>query len=390
MTVFLAFLRLGCTSFGGPVAHLGYFQREFVERRAWLSAEAYAELMALAQSLPGPASSQVGFGIGMLAAGLPGALAAWVGFTAPSAALMLAFALGHGAMRGPQAQAALHGLQLVAVAVVAQAVLAMQKKLAPDALRLGIAAVAAALVLWLPVWVGTIAVLLFGAGLGRLLLRGRIAEPAAAVAGLPVSRRIGWVALGSFAGLLTAAFLLQRSVLSPWTLAAAFYRTGALVFGGGHVVLPLLESAVVTKGWIPQDAYLAGYGVAQALPGPLFSFAAYVGAVVRPAAHPLLDGLVALVGIFLPGLLLMTAALPFWGAIRAQPGWRSALAGINAAMVGVLLAALIHPVGTESVHSWLDLGVAAGAFAALMLTRTPAWAIVLCVGGLSVAGSLLR
>jgi chromate transporter len=303
---------------------------------------------------------------------------------------MLAFALGHGAMRGPQAQAALHGLQLVAVAVVAQAVLAMQKKLAPDALRLGIAAVAAALVLWLPVWVGTIAVLLFGAGLGRLLLRGRIAEPAAAVAGLPVSRRIGWVALGSFAGLLTAAFLLQRSVLSPWTLAAAFYRTGALVFGGGHVVLPLLESAVVTKGWIPQDAYLAGYGVAQALPGPLFSFAAYVGAVVRPAAHPLLDGLVALVGIFLPGLLLMTAALPFWGAIRAQPGWRSALAGINAAMVGVLLAALIHPVGTESVHSWLDLGVAAGAFAALMLTRTPAWAIVLCVGGLSVAGSLLR
>ncbi|SEG18095.1 chromate transporter [Bryocella elongata] len=388
--VFLAFLRLGCTSFGGPVAHLGYFQREFVERRAWVSADAYAELVALSQSLPGPASSQVGFGIGMLTAGMPGALAAWVGFTGPSAALMLAFAFGHAALRGPHAMAALHGLQLVAVAVVAQAVLAMQKKLSPDAVRMGIAAVAAALALWRPAGVGTLAVLVVGAAAGRALLQGKVAEPAAAVSGLCLSRRVGGVALGTFAVLLLAATLAAKgNVLSARTLAAAFYRTGALVFGGGHVVLPLLQNAVVAKGWIGQDAYLAGYGAAQALPGPLFSFAAYVGAAAQPAAHPLLDGLLALVCLFLPGLLLITAALPFWGAIRSRASLRSALAGINAAMVGVLFAAMVHPVWTESVHSFVDVGVAGGVFAVLTLTRMPAWAIVLCVGGLSWAASLL-
>lgn len=390
LEVFLAFLRLGCTSFGGPVAHLGYFQREFVERRGWITPEAYAELVALAQSLPGPASSQVGYGIGVLSAGLPGGLAAWLGFTTPSALLMLGLALSGRELQGPHAHAALHGLQLVAVAVVAQAVLAMQQKLAPDARRLAVAALAAGIILWLPDWPGTMAVLALGALAGRWVRPAHEAPPAADAGLRPLSRRTGWAALTGFLVLLGAALAGLRGTLTAGTLAAAFYRTGALVFGGGHVVLPLLQSAVVRRGWLNPDTFLAGYGAAQALPGPLFTLAAYLGASVQPAAHPLLFGLLALAGIFLPGILLMTAALPFWGEIRARSSLRSALTGINAAMVGVLFAALVRPVLPETVHSARDLLGAAVAFGLLLRTRIPVWAVVLAAGALGYAISLPR
>lgn len=388
--VFLVFLRLGCTSFGGPVAHLGYYERELVERRRWCTAGTFGEVVALAQTLPGPASSQVGYTMGILRAGLAGGLAAWVGFTLPSACLMLAAAMvsansawmATGATRG-----LLHGLQLVAVAVVAQAVVSMRRTLAPDWVRMALAAAAAGLVLGLPgQWV-TLAVIGLGAGAGLVLFRG---EAGAAVdeVKLRVSRRAGVAAgVGFFLLLgLGLAVLVVGNQAPQWVrVMAAFVRSGALVFGGGHVVLPLLEGAVVAPGWVAQPVFLSGYGVAQALPGPLFTFAAYLGASVGGAQWPVLYGVMGLLGIFAPGLLAVTAVLPFWSALRRNGRVRAALKGMNAVVVGVLLAALISPLCTTTVKGVWDVVVAAGAFGLLVVGKTPAWGVVVLVG----AGSLV-
>ena len=377
--VFLIFLRLGCTSFGGPVAHLGYFQAEFVERRKWLSGESYAELVAIAQSLPGPASSQVGYSIGLMRAGLRGGLAAWLGFTSPSAALMLAFAFGHSLFSSKGGGALLHGLQLVAVAVVAQAVLAMRQRLAPDAKRLAFAILAAAVVLLAPPFLSTV-VAIAGGGIGGVLLLRVSGETMIELHGPVISRRAGSVAATLFVLLLIACVAIHGNQLNPLDLFANLFRVGAMVFGGGHVVLPLLDGSVVTKGWISQDAFLAGYGAAQALPGPLFSFAAYVGAAVKPIPHPLAAGLIALMAIFLPGLLLMTAVLPFWDGLRKRATMQSVLRGVNASVVGVLIAALYQPVWTSTVHSPMDFWIALAAFAALTAWRVAPWVVVVAVG----------
>jgi chromate transporter len=377
--VFLAFLRLGCTSFGGPIAHLGYFQNEFVERRKWLTEEAFAEVVALAQSMPGPASSQVGFALGLLRASWAGGLAAWVGFTTPSAILMLAFAFAHKSLSGKIGLAVVHGLQLVAVAVVAQAIVAMQRSLAPDRQRMALALIATAIVLFGPAALGTVLAIAVGALVGWFLLRAGAVESVQIIR-LGISRAAGSVAAAMFFTLLVVPPLLARitgfRILSVFD---AFYRTGALVFGGGHVVLPLLENAVVAKGWVDQQAFLSGYGAAQAIPGPLFTFAAYLGAAIRPSAHPLLLGVLALVSIFLPGLLIMIAVLPFWKALREKRQIQASLRGVNASVVGVLIAAFFEPVWTSAVHTRVDFFIALVAFALLTLWKLPSWIIVLGV-----------
>jgi chromate transporter len=381
--IFLAFLRLGCTSFGGPIAHLGYFQRELIDRRAWCTKETFAEIIALAQSLPGPASSQTGFALGLLRGGLPGALAAWLGFTLPSALLLFAFAFGHNLFTGPLSLGALHGLELVAVAIVAQAVVSMQRSLAPNLIRILIALTAAAITLFLPTHFATLIAIAAGLFAGLILCRKETAQPPDAPPS-PVSRTTGIIAATLFLLLLIASELPARTVnASLPTLAAAFYRSGALVFGGGHVVLPLLENGVVSPNWLTQPTFLAGYGAAQAVPGPLFTFAAYLGASIGiPAHHAALYSLAALLGIFLPGLLLMTAILPFWSTLRTRPALRSALRGINASVVGVLFAALIRPLATTALHSLADLLFAIATLALLLFAKVPTWAIVL-------AGALL-
>jgi chromate transporter len=365
--VFVAFLRLGCISFGGPIAHLGYFRDAFVERRKWLTEASYAEVIALAQSMPGPASSQVGFAIGLLRAGWLGGLAAWTGFTAPSAILMLAFAYGYGHQQGRVAAAALHGLQLVAVAVVAQAVLRMQRMLAPDLLRLAIALLGAVIALVAPPAYATASAILAGA----------------------LARRASASAAAVFIVLLTSALLLSASRSIFTAVLASLYRTGALVFGGGHVVLPLLDAAIVQRGWLAQPSFLAGYGAAQALPGPLFSIAAYVGAAVRPNAHPLFLGMCSLVALFSPGLLLMAAVLPFWSTLRRRAAIRSSLGGINASVVGVLAAALYRPLIITAVHGVADAVIALAALVLLAYFRLQPWIIVLGVTLLSMLAVLL-
>lgn len=386
--IFLTFLRLGCTSFGGPVAHLGYFQTEFVERRQWLTHERFAELLALAQSLPGPASSQTGYAIGVTRAGLAGGVAAWLGFTLPSAVLMAAFALGYGQLHGRVALGVLHGLQLVAVAVVAQAVLTMQRRLAPDRVRLALAAVAVAIVLAGPATLATSAVILMGALVGLAGFRQAArAEDAGAMHEEPggLSRRTGAVAAMLFAGTLAVSLWAAQHGAFAARLFGSLFRTGSLVFGGGHVVLPLLESVAVGQGWMTPQAFLAGYGAAQALPGPLFAFAAYVGAAAGPAEHRLLDGGVALAAIFLPGMLLMTAILPYWSILRERVAVRAALRGVNAAVVGVLMAALYRPVWTSTVHTAMDFCIALGAFLLLTVWRVAPWIIVALVAGCAAA-----
>ena len=381
MEVFRAFLRLGCTSFGGPVAHLGYFEEEFVRRRGWLTANTLAELIAVAQSLPGPASSQVGYAIGTLRAGVLGGLAAWVGFTVPSAALMFGFAFGHALFRGAVGAAFLHGLQLVAVAVVATAVLNMQRTLAPDRVRLIFALIAAGVVLYVPANVATPLVAVLGGLGGFLFLRKLETAAAEPIAGVG-SRGSGMIAATIFVVLLVASILLRSKDPRLGSLFASFFQAGAMVFGGGHVVLPMLENLVVAKGWVSQDAFVSGYGAAQALPGPLFSFAAYLGAVVQPNAHPVLYGLVALAGIFAPGLLLMTAVLPFWSSLRSQAGVAAVLRGINAGVVGVLAAALYGTLWVKAVHRPVDFLLVLGGFVALTVLRWTPWVVVLTSGGI--------
>lgn len=370
--IFVTFLRLGCTSFGGPVAHIGYYREELVHRRQWLEEALFSEIVAFCQMIPGPGSSQTGFTIGFLAGGWRGALGAWTGFTLPSALVMLGFALSQQALSGVTAQRVIHGLQLVAVAVVAQAVLGMRRALAPDWSRGIIAVAAAALVLLLPMPGIQLAAILGGGLLGRAFLRGN-ARPASGPLPFAVSRRTGLAAFTLF-GLL---------FLTPFGVFSDFYRTGALVFGGGHVVLPLLESVTVAKGLVDEKTFLAGYGLAQAIPGPLFSFAAYLGAALKPKPHGLPGGILALVALFLPGLLLVIGLLPFWAALRNRPWLRKALAGVNASVVGILAAALYHPVWTGSVHNVQDFALVFAGFVALVLGKVPSWVVVLAFATVS-------
>ncbi|MBU4518567.1 MAG: chromate efflux transporter [Gammaproteobacteria bacterium] len=383
--VFLIFLRLGLTSFGGPVAHLGYFRSEFVERRRWLSEAAYADLVALCQFLPGPASSQVGLALGLARAGYAGAFAAWAGFTLPSAIALIALALGltqaGDALQSGAGAGLLHGLKVVAVAVVAQAVWGMARSLCPDASRRALMLATAALLL---AWPGTgtqlLAIALAGV-LGLLLMRPAADAPHEPMS-VPVSRRAGaaWLAL-FFALLLCLPLLLQAMPSQALALVDAFYRAGALVFGGGHVVLPLLQASVVPTGWVSGDAFLAGYGAAQAMPGPLFTFAAFLGAAMQTAPTGWAGGTLALAAIFAPAFLLIAGALPFWESLRAQPRVRAFLMGINAAVVGLLLAALWNPVITSGIRGVGDGLLAGVALVALMKWKWPPWVVVAgCAG----------
>ena len=372
--VFLIFLRLGLTAFGGPVAHLAYFRAEFVARRQWLEERAYADLVALCQFLPGPASSQVGMALGFSRAGYAGALAAWLGFTLPSALALILLALGMQTMGELASNGVLHGLKVVAVAVVAQAVWGMARSLCPDRPRAGIAVAAVAVLAFVPGAFGMIGAILAGAVAGLVLCRGA-AQPAAPAV-LPLSRAGGIAALAAFgAGLVLLPLLAGSS--QAWAVVDGFYRAGALVFGGGHVVLPLLEGEVVARGWVTQDAFLAGYGAAQAVPGPLFTFAAYLGAVLGPEPSGWGGAALALGAVFLPGFLVLAGALPFWNALRARPAPQAMMQGANAAVVGILGAALYHPIFTSAVGGLPDLALAAACFVALTVWQAPAWAVVL-------------
>ncbi len=387
LDVLLVFLRLGVSSFGGPIAHLGYFRDEFVTRRHWLDEQAYADLVALCQFLPGPASSQVGFSIGLMRAGYLGALAAWTGFTLPSAIVLVLFAYGAAALNGPLGAGLLHGLKLVAVAIVAQAVWGMARSLCPDRERASIAAAASVILLFSTASVSQIAAILLGALAGLWLCRGA-PPPTGGHVSLPVSRGAGVVALAAFFIILVGVLVLQgRSQFGSLDLFAAFYRSGALVFGGGHVVLPLLREAFVTPGWISDDAFLAGYGAAQAVPGPLFTFAAFLGTVVKPGPHGLAGATLGLIGIFLPGILVLVGMLPFWDAFRLRPGAQAAMRGVNAAVVGILGAALYSPVFTSAVRSSGDFAVALVGFVLLTAWRAPPLLVVIvsACGGMALA-----
>jgi len=372
-----AFLRLGLTSFGGPVAHLGYFRKEFVERRRWLDDAAYADIVALCQFLPGPASSQVVFCLGMGRAGVVGALIGSVCFMMPSAVAMILFGCAV-ASAGSLLQAGwLHGLKLAAVAVVAQAVWAMSLRLCPDWRRRSLAIAAAALVLLLPGTVSQIGAIAVCALFGRLFLGGAAASGDSSGS---LGRGHAWAAasLCVFGILLVLLPALARSSGDkPVAVFDSFYRAGALVFGGGHVVLPLLRSEVVPRGWIGDSAFLAGYGAAQAVPGPLFTFAGYLGTVIDHGPHPWVGGLLALFAIFLPAWLLVGGAYPFWHLLRGRMWAQAALQGANAAVVGILLAALYSPVCTGSVRGVRDVAAAAAALVLLSRLRAPPWAVVL-------------
>jgi len=387
LEVFLAFLKLGLTCFGGPLAHIGYFRAEFVVRRRWVDDATFCDLMALCQFLPGPASSQLGFSLGLLRAGYWGGLAAWLGFTLPSALVMTAFAFGTGVIGGPLADGLLHGLMLVAVAVVAQAVWGMARTLCPDLPRAAIGALVAGLILWTNSSLSQIAAILGGAILGLWLCR---TGPAVVVhaLGVPVSRAVGLVSLAVYVLLLTGLPLLRSA--ESWSGVAlfdAFYRSGALVFGGGHVVLPLLRDAVVAPGWVSDSRFLAGYGAAQGVPGPLFSFAAFLGAAAVPGPHGLLGAVIALIGIFFPGILILLGTLPFWDTLRTRSDAQAIMRGINAAVVGLLGAALYSPVWTGAVGDARDVIVAAIGFLLLTVGRTPP--IVVVIAG-AVSGTVLR
>lgn len=381
--VFWAFLRLGLTSFGGPVAHLAYFREEFVNRRRWLGERAYADVVALCQFLPGPASSQVGMALGLYQAGYRGALAAWLGFTLPSAVLLVLLALGLGALDHAVADGALQGLKVAVVAVVAQAVWGMARPLCPDALRVTFMALTAAAVLLVPsAWAQVGCLLLAGVAGVRWLPSGQVVEHE------PLSQRVGrragalWLAL-FLVGLLGLPLLAMFLSSPAWQMADAFYRAGALVFGGGHVVLPLLQAELVPTGWVNNEVFLAGYGATQAVPGPLFTFAAFLGASSLQGPTGVWGGALALVAIFLPSFLLVAGALPFWEVLRSHPLARSALAGVNAAVVGLLLAALYHPVWTSAIVGVHEFILALLAWVALMFWRLPPWLVVL---GCAVVG----
>jgi chromate transporter len=374
-----AFLKLGLGSFGGPIAHLGYFHREFVERRCWLDDEHFARLLGLCQFLPGPASSQLGFVLGLLRAGWPGAFAAFLAFTLPSALLLFAFASASERLSGPWGGAVIHGLKLLAVAVVAQAALAMARTLTPDRPRRLMALLAAAFVLaWGGAWMQVLLVT-GGALVGSILLRSVSAAQGEAF-DLPYGRRTGASLLLAFAALLAVALFLAPGMALPAQVAGGFYQAGALVFGGGHVVLPLLQETVVAPGWVDEDSFLAGYGAAQAVPGPMFAVAAFLGERVSGDAGGPTGAAVALIAIFLPGLLLVAGALPFWRALAARRSAARMMAGANAVVVGLLAAALYDPVWTGTIRHPVDVLVVLVAFALLAVARvSAAWVAIACV-----------
>jgi chromate transporter len=384
--VLAVFLKLGLTSFGGPVAHLGYFHTEFVERRRWLDERSYVDLVALCQFLPGPASSQVGIGTGLLRAGLPGAFAAWAGFTLPSALALVLFAYGVGTLESALGSGWLHGLKIAAVAVVAQAVWGMARSLCPDRPRATLAVFAAVMVLLVPSAWGQIGAIAAGGLIGLALLREGASTPGSALH-VPIGHAFALGSLILFFALLAGLPLLAAAIPSqPLALADSFYRSGSLVFGGGHVVLPLLQAEVVPPCWVSNDAFLAGYGAAQAVPGPLFTFAAYLGAVMGPAPNGWLGAAICLVAVFLPSFLLVFGALPFWAALRGEPRAQAALRGINAAVVGLLLAALYRPVWTSAIMAPVDFALAVTAFLVLAFWKWPPWLVVLLA---AVAGGVL-
>jgi chromate transporter len=381
--VFLIFLRLGLTSFGGPVAHLGYFRTEFVERRRWMDDRSFSDLVGLCQFLPGPASSQVGLAVGLSRAGWLGALAAWAGFTLPSAILLILFAYGITQYRELANSGAVHGLKVAAVAIVAQAVWGMAKSLCPDRPRAGLAVLAALLTLALPSSLGQIGAIAFSGLVGWRFLKVGHQIPGEHQE-FGVSKRAGAVALILFGLLLIALPLAARLTGSPvLSLFDGFYRSGALVFGGGHVVLPLLQAVVVQAGVVSNAEFLAGYGAAQAVPGPLFTFAAYLGAVMHGPVSGWLGGATFLVAIFLPAFLLVVGALPFWDALRQRDAVQSAMAGVNAGVVGILLSALYDPVWTSAIHSRADFGLALATFGLLVYARVSP---VIAVGLAAAAG----
>lgn len=385
-SVFLIFLRLGLTSFGGPIAHLGYFRQEFVTRRRWLSERSYAELVALCQFLPGPASSQVGIALGLSRAGYRGAAAAWAGFTLPSAIVLILFALGLAHYGGALPHGALHGLKVVAVAVVAQAVWGMARNLCRGVLRVALMLIAACVVLLQSSAWAQVGVMVVAGVAGLLLLKPENSNEPDALP-IAISRRTGALWLMLFLLLLVALPLLAAWALNPTlALVDAFYRTGALVFGGGHVVLPLLQAEVVPSQWVSNDVFLAGYGATQAVPGPLFTFAAFLGASMTHAPSGWLGGVIALLAIFAPSFLLIFGALPFWANLRKSPRTQAALAGVNAAVVGLLLAALYQPVWTSAVFTGYDAALALLALIALMVWKLPPWLVVI---GCGVLGGLL-
>ena len=386
-TVFLAFLRLGLTSFGGPIAHLGYFRDEFVIRRKWFDEHTYADLVALCQFMPGPASSQLGIAIGLAKAGLSGAFAAWFAFTMPSAVALMLFGLSVSALNEIGGQGWLHGLKIVTVAVVAQAVWGMARALCPDRRRVTIMVLAAIVVLAWPSAGRQVATIAAG-GLAGLVLLHSAPNGQHVSLGISIGRRFGIAALAAFFGLLIGLPIVSATFPShALAMVDSFYRAGSLVFGGGHVVLPLLQSAVVEPGWVTNDAFLAGYGAAQAVPGPLFTFAAYLGMVMTPTPNGWLGGLICLGAIFLPSFLLVVGVLPFWDDLRQLRKVRAALAGINAAVVGVLLAALYRPVWTTGILSAADFGLGLAAFSLLQFWKVPPWLVVVlsALGGAALA-----
>jgi chromate transporter len=378
--VFWIFLKLGLTSFGGPVAHLGYFREEFVDRRRWLSERSYADVVALCQFLPGPASSQVGMALGLLRQGYRGALAAWAGFTLPSAMALVLFAMSLSSHAADLSPGLLHGLKLVAVAVVAQAVWGMAKVLCVGVPRVTLMTIACCVALWLPSALGQIGVIVMAGLAGLVLFKPDLIQNHDPLP-ITVSRRAGAVWLALFFLLLMG--LPVWAAATSWQVMAdinVFFRSGALVFGGGHVVLPLLQEAVVSPGWVSNDAFLAGYGAAQAVPGPLFTFAAFLGASMNTGPTGWLGGLVCLLAIFAPSLFLVAGTVPFWELLRRNRRTQAALMGVNAAVVGLLLAALYQPVWKSAVNTPQDFGMAVMAFVALVYWRLPPWGVVIASG----------
>jgi chromate transporter len=389
LETFRVFLRLGLTSFGGPVAHLGYFRAEFVERRKWLDEAHYLDIVALCQFLPGPASSQTGITIGILRAGLPGAFAAWLGFSGPSVVAMILFGYGVGALGDVAHVPWLHGLKIVAVAVVAQALWGMARTLCPDRLRASVAVAAALLALGAPSAFGQLAAIISGGLIGWWMI-----EPAAAREAMPLRVRIprssAIIALVLFFGLLFGLpVFASGSGSHVVALISSFYRSGALVFGGGHVVLPLLQQSVVPPGWVGNDAFLAGYGAAQAVPGPLFTFAAYLGTVMGPRPNGWVGGLICVSAIYLPSFLLLVGVLPFWDALRRRTAIRSALSGVNSAVVGLLLAALYTPVWTSAIFAPVDFAIGIVAFLLLVVWGVPPWLVVVLGAASAVVVSIV-
>ena len=379
--------RLGLTSFGGPIAHLGYFHEEYVKRRKWIDEQSYADLVALCQFLPGPASSQVSIAIGIARAGLPGGFAAWLGFTMPSAVALIAFAFGIGALASAADAGWLHGLKVVAVAVVAQAVLGMARSLCPDRERATLAILASIVALTWPTAVGQLSSIAIAGVVGSIIFPTTVSASLSHMR-FPVEKRTGIAAWIIFLTLLIGLPLLRQvAPIHALEVFDSFFRAGSLVFGGGHVVLPLLQAEVVGPGWVTNEQFVAGYGAAQAVPGPLFTFAAYLGALMGTEPNGWTGAFLTLVAIFLPSFLLVTGALPFWDRLRSVPVFQSALKGVNAAVVGLLLTALYTPVWTSAIHSPADFGLGLVAFGLLMFWQWPPWLVVVltAIGGEAIA-----